>query len=827
MEIDESNLTPAMKQFVAVKKKYPDCLVLFRMGDFYETFYNDAITASRDLEITLTSRGKGEKKAPLAGIPYHALDNYLARLVKKGHKVAIVEQVENPKEAKGLVKRDVVRVVTPGTIIESSILDSKSNNYLSSLYVKGDKFSLALCDISTGEFLVSENKDVSTLSNEIIKFAPKECIIPLTLMVNHDVMDILKKSGVFITDYDDRYFQYDNSFRKLTTQLDVTSLDGFGIQNTSTAINASGALLYYIQDTQFSSLNYINKISLIHHNYFMTLDSSTLRNLELLKNIKDNTSRGSLLSVLDKTVTSMGSRLIKKWIVEPLLDVININHRLDAVEFLKKNTMLREELISILKGVTDIERLISRVNYGSANARDLISLKVSLIHIPFVCKHLRPALCDGENKFLSDICAIDDFTELINLLNSSIMDDPPLTLRDGNMIKHDFNQDLKQLYDIKINGKKYIQNIEAEEKAKTGIKSLKIGFNRVFGYFIEVSKSNSHLVPENYVRKQTRVNSERYITESLKEQESAILGAQEKIDALEYEIFQDILKKVAFYTQQIQDTSKKVATLDVLLSFAKVSAENNYIKPLVEDSNAIYIQNSRHPVVEQLEKNFVPNTITLNNYEIMVITGPNMAGKSTVLRQIALNVLMAQIGCFCAASEAEIGVVDRIFTRVGAYDDLTMGQSTFMVEMIEAANILNNATNKSLIILDEIGRGTSTFDGVSLAWSIVEYIYNRIKAKTMFATHYHILNKLETQYERVKNYNIAVKENDEEIIFLHKLILGGTDKSYGIHVAKIAGLPKEILDRARNIQAELEEEDEMMKKINAKRFIEQKTLLEI
>lgn len=816
-----------MRQYVAVKQKHKDCIVLFRMGDFYETFYDDAVTVARDLEITLTSRGKGEKKAPLAGIPYHALDNYLAKLVRKGHKVAIVEQVEDPKLAKGLVKRDVVRIVTPGTIIESQMLDSKSNNYLASLYVKKDKFSMALCDISTGEFLVIDEKNVEHLANEIVKYNPKECIVPLTLLVNKELITNMEKNNIYVTNYDDRHFSYDNSINKIKTHFNVSSIEGFGINAESNAVNAIGALLAYIQDTQFSSLNYINKITLVNDDEFMRLDASTIRNLEILNNIKDNTSRGSLLSVLDRTVTAMGSRLLKKWIVEPLLNVNEINKRLNAVKHLKNNSMLREEIVSLLKGVNDVERLISKVNYGTANARDLLALKASLRHIPLVCKKLRPTVCDNQNILLSDLCMIDDFSALVELLENAVREDALATVREGNIIRPEFNEELKKLHEIKYNGKNFIQNIENKEREKTGIKNLRVGFNKVFGYFIEVSMSNLHLVPESYIRKQTRVNSERFITEELKEQEALILGAQEKIQALEYEIFQDVMKKVQNYTKEIQDTARKIAMIDVLAGFAKVSAENSYVMPEVNESNDIFLKDSRHPVVETIQTNFIPNDININNYEIMVITGPNMAGKSTVLRQVALNVLMAQVGCFCAATEARIGVVDRIFTRVGAYDDLSMGQSTFMVEMIEAANILNNATSKSLIIFDEIGRGTSTFDGVSIAWSIVEYIYNKIKAKTMFATHYHVLNKLEAEYERVKNYNIAVEENGDDIIFLHKLVEGGTDKSYGVHVAKIAGLPREVVERAKQIQKKLEEEDEMMKKINAKHFIQQKTLLEL
>lgn len=823
IDIPEKNLTPAMKQFVAVKNKYPECLVLFRMGDFYETFYEDAVIASKDLEITLTSRGKGEKKAPLAGIPYHALDNYLAKLVKKGHKVAIVEQVEDPKFAKGIVKRDVVRIITPGTIIESSILNSKTYNYLASLYVQGENFALALSDISTGDFFIEEDNDINNLKNKLIKFNPKECLIPFTLRVNHEIINILNKTNTFLTDYDDRHFRYDNAFKTLINHFQTQTLEGFGIKNNSIVINAAGALLKYLHETQFNELKHIKRITKNQQDKYMMLDSSTLRNLEILQNIKDQSKRGTLISTLDSTTTAMGSRLIRRWLTEPLLDIEEIKKRLDCVEFFSQNTILREEIFSLLKGITDIERLISRVNYGSASPRDLISLKASLRHLPFIFKKL----CTIKIPLILELSEIEDFSSLVDLLESSIREDAPATIREGNLIKFGFNEVLKELLNIKNDGKRFLKDLEEKEKRKTGIKNLRIGYNRVFGYFLEVSKSNLPAVPDYYIRKQTRKNSERFITEELKIQEAKILGAQEKIQSLEYEIFQDILKRVAFYTNPVQDCAKKIAILDVILSFAKVSSENNYCKPELNDSASIILKDSRHPVVELLESNFVPNDINLHNSQISVITGPNMAGKSTVLRQVALNVLMAQIGCFCACQEASIGIVDRIFTRVGAYDDLTMGQSTFMVEMVEAANILNNATGKSLIILDEIGRGTSTFDGVSLAWSIVEYIYNKIKAKTMFATHYHVLNKLETQFSNIKNYNIAVLEKNEDITFLHKLIEGSTNRSYGIHVAKLAGLPKHVINRAKEIQQNLEEDDKMAKKINAKRIIEQKTLLEM
>ncbi|MFH1637359.1 MAG: DNA mismatch repair protein MutS [Candidatus Woesearchaeota archaeon] len=830
MGIDSSNLTPAMKQFHEVKQKYPDGIVLFRMGDFYETFYDDAKTAAKELDITLTSRGKGEKKAPLAGIPYHALEPYLAKLVKKGYKVVIVEQVEDPKKAKGLVKRDVVRVVTPGTVIEQSILDEKSNNYIMAIAVKEDEYSISLCDVSTGEFLATNPKKIECLQNDITRFCPAECILPITLAVNTELIKSLKLGGIFLTKYEDRHFRYDTALKRLTQHFKVLNMEGYGISE-ELPVQASGALLCYLQETQLNALKHISRISLVHESSEMVLDSSTIRNLELVGNIRDGSRRGSLLSVLDRTVTSMGSRLLRRWIKEPLLDVDEIRKRLNAVEILKKNRILHEELSGLLKGITDIERLISRVNYGSANARDLNSLKSSLRHLPFITETLVPVvnklLEENLPNLLRELYHFEDFAELVEKLDSAIRDDAPVSIREGGMIKPSYNEELKKLHEIKTNGRSYISKLEAKEKEKTGIKNLRIGFNRVFGYYLEVSKSNLKLVPESYIRKQTTVNSERFITEELKEQESLILGAEEKLQELEYNIFQEIIREASSYTEKVQDAAKKIARLDVMLSFATVASSNNYVKPIVNDSKKIMLMESRHPVVECIEKSFIANDIILQDYEVMIITGPNMAGKSTVLRQAALNVLMAQLGCFVAASEAEVGIVDRIFTRVGAYDDLTMGQSTFMVEMIEAANILNNATSRSLIILDEIGRGTSTFDGVALAWSITEYIYNKVKAKTMFATHYHVMNKLEKEFERVKNYNISVMDTNEDIIFLRKLIEGGTDKSYGVHVAKLAGLPKDVIDRAREIQKKLEEEDEMMRKLKAKKMVEQKTLLEM
>ncbi len=820
---DYSHLTPAMRQYMIMKDRYPDCLILFRMGDFYETFYEDAINASKALEITLTSRGKGEKKAPLAGIPYHALEPYLAKLVKKGYKVAICEQIENPKQAKGLVKRDVVRIVTAGTLIENSMLDEKSNNYVMSLFQYGELFALAFCDMSTGEFQVMECKNFESIKDQITRLSPSECIIPFTLNVNQDLILELKKFKFSINNQDERHFQKENAYRLLTNHFQVSNLIGFGIEENNLSISVAGGLLSYLLDTQKTNLSHINKITKINTKKYMSLDASTLRNLELTKNILDNSKRGTLLSVLDKTQSPMGSRLIKKWITEPLLNINEINARLEGVEVLTKNLIIKDEITKILKLISDLERLISRVNYGNANARDLIALKNSLLFVP----KLQEKLTRLNSSLIQNLSLFPNTNEITKLIQKSIKEEPPISLREGNLIQLDYNEELKKLHNIKKNGKQIIHEIEEREKQKTGIKNLKISYNKVFGYFLEVSKSYYHLVPEHYIRKQTRVNSERYITEELKEQESLILGAQEKIETLEYNLFIEITKKVSDFTSQIQETAEKLAQIDVLCSFATVATENNYIKPKITEASLIKLNESRHPVVEQIEKYYVANDIIIDNSEIMIITGPNMSGKSSIMRQVALNILMAQIGSFIACSNAEIGIVDKIFTRIGAYDDLTMGQSTFMVEMNETANILNNSTSKSLIILDEIGRGTSTFDGVSIAWSVIEYIYHHIKAKTLFATHYHVLNKLAENFENIKNYNILVKEENDEIIFLRKLIEGDTDQSFGIHVAKLAGLPSQVIERAKIIQITLEEKDKMTEKIQAKKFEHQKNLFEV
>jgi len=829
MEIPET-LTPGMKQYFEIKQKHPDCILLFRMGDFYETFYNDAITISKELEIVLTSRGKGEKKAPLAGIPYHALEPYLAKLVRKGHKVAICEQLEDPRQAKGLVKRGVVRIVTPGTVVEDSMLEQKNNNFIMSLYSNGNEYFIALCDISTGELLTLECEE-EQLVDEVTRFNPSECILPLSLTINYELLSKLSKAKIFITKFEDRHFIQDIAKLTLLTHFQIDGLEHFGIED-SKLINACGALLAYLKENHLQGMQHINKIIRLNREDHMTLDAASARNLELIKNLREGTNKATLLNVLDKTKTPMGSRKLKSWIKSPLLNSDKIKKRLEAVNLFFNNPALREELQLLLKNFSDIERILSRVNCNNAMPKDLLALKISLKKCPLIKeKFMLPIKILLENKeennLLLDIYLLEDLSEITDLIQRAIREDVASVIRDGGVIKPNYDSRLNDIYQAKLNGKEYIRNLEVKEKERTGIKNLRIGFNRIFGYFIEVSKSNLHLVPQDYIRKQTTANGERYITEELKKQEELILNAEEKIKALEIEIYQEIVKKIAEKTDKIQDTANKIAIIDVILSFAAVASEKNYVKPLINDSSLIDIYDSRHPVLESLEKDFVPNDIRIDCNEMMIITGPNMAGKSTVMRQLALNVLMAQCGSFVAASRANIGIVDKIFTRVGAHDDLSSGQSTFMVEMLEVANILNNASKKSLIILDEIGRGTSTFDGVSIAWAVAEHIYGKIKAKTMFATHYHVLNKLAEQLTYVKNYSMAVKEEEGDIIFLRTLLEGGTDKSYGIHVAKLAGIPQATLVRASEIQKQLEAEDEMLKRLNAKLHIDQKTLKEL
>ena len=830
LDIDYENLTPGMKQYQEVKKVHPDCLVMLRMGDFYEMFYADAVTAARELEITLTARGKGETRAPLAGVPFHALETYLGRLVKKGYKVAIVEQLEDPKKVKGLVKRGLVRIVTPGTVIESSLLQENENNYVACVTAFGEEYALALADVSTGEFSCVAVQGMSALLQEIVRMTPSECVMPKSLGVDTELVERIKGLGCFVNMFEDYFFRSEKARELLLEHFKLKSLESFGLEGEERdekkrLVSVTGGLLKYLFETQKNSLSHIQKISVRANAQTMMLDSGTFRNLELVRNIRDGSTRGTLLSVLDKTITPMGARLLRAWLKTPLLKKELIEKRLDAIEAMNQNIIVREEVILLLKKMYDIERLIGRINYGNATPRDVLALKQSLQCIPAIKMQLNDEqLGNVQGGLLSKIAQMPELGEVVELLERAIREDAPLTVREGGMIKAEYNAELNSLQEVMQNSKQYLQRWEEEEKKKTGISSLRVGFTNVFGYFIEVTRKNAGLVPEHYIRKQTTVNTERYITEELKKEEEKILGAEEKSVELEYQLFQEILVRIREKTQEIQEVSVDVAVLDVVCGLSVVAQQQQYVRPKFVSENVLQIRRGRHTVVEQLADRFIANDVVLQDGEMMIITGPNMAGKSTIMRQTALIVLLAQMGSFVPAQEVVMGIVDRIFTRVGAYDDLSSGQSTFMIEMTETAYILNNATSRSLIVLDEIGRGTSTFDGVSIAWSVAEHIYNRIKAKTLFATHYHVMNKLAEKFAKIINYNVAVKETKKEIIFLHTLVEGGTDDSYGVYVAKLAGLPSEVLERAEEIQQVLEKDDEMMHKLKAKRLQEQKSL---
>ncbi len=811
--------TPAMKQFYETKAQYPDCLILFRMGDFYETFYEDAVKAAEVLGITLTKRGKEKdgQPIPLAGIPYHALEQYLAKLVRANIKVAICEQLEDPKKAKGVVKRGVVRIVTPGTIIEQTLLNEKHNNYIMALFY-GEAVGIAFADLSTSEFFCTEVA-ANQAYNEIIRYNPAELLLDekykktssgISSEISSEItfLETCKKKNVFLNYSQSFFFNFPAAYTTLTRHFNMHSLEGFGIEQKKAAISAAGALLSHLKETQKSNVSSIQKITYISNDQYMLIDETTMTNLEIMKNVHnvhDNTAKQTVISSIDKTQTPMGARMLKRWLMHPLLKKEAIENRIDAVEELKNKILVKQELSECLERVYDIERIISRINLGCGNGRDMLALKTSLAWVPKIKNILK--MCEA--PMLKEISSIETAEEIIQILEAAIAEDAPISIREGNIIKKCFSQELDELHDICKNGKTYIKQLEQKEQEKTGIKTLKIGFNRVFGYFLEVTAKNVSLVPQNYIRKQTTANGERYITEELKQMEEKILSAEEKINLLEYELFQQIVTKVSAETEKLQNIAQTIAIVDVLNCFAETARQHNYCKPEITEEFDIHIINGRHPVIEQIEEQYIPNDIFIGKENrTMIITGPNMAGKSTVLRQVALITLLAQIGCFVPATQAHVSIVDRIFCRVGAHDDLTRGQSTFMVEMNETAAILNNATEKSLVIMDEIGRGTSTFDGVSIAWSVAEYLNNIIQAKTLFATHYHALSNLE-KYEGVKNYNIAVKEEKEEIIFLRKLVPGGTDKSYGIHVAKLAGMPKAVIDRAKEIQAKLEGESDM------------------
>ena len=791
-------LTPMMQQYVDTKEQYKDCILLYRLGDFYEMFFDDAITASKELEITLTGKDCGLKeRAPMCGIPYHSIQNYLSKLIANGHKVAICEQMEDPALAKGLVKRDVIRVITPGTVIESNILEEKKNNYISSIYKVGTHYGLAYSDVSTGEFCTTEiieGNNFAKLINELVRFTPAEIVVnPEMFASASEINTIQEKFKTYITTSTDE-----------TESIDIHGFDK--LEKKPFAKEATKLLLTYIRETQKVDMKHISNIEYYSSEKYMALDMIARRNLEITETIRDRSKRGSLLWVLDKTSTSMGGRLLRRWLEKPLMDVNEIQRRLESVEELKESAMRRGNITEVLNRVYDIERLTGKISYGTVNAKDMVALKNSLQQLPSLKEILVNFKSDLLKNLYEDLDTLEDVSKLID---DAIVDDPPVSVKEGGIIKIDYDDEVKKLRTASTEGKNWVIALEAREREATGIKNLKVGFNKVFGYYIEVSKSFVSQVPDRFIRKQTLTTGERYITDELKEIESTILGAQDKVVNLEYEIFTKIRDEVSNHIVRLQKSSNVVATIDTLNSLAEVADKYNYVKPEVDEEDVIEIKEGRHPVVERLipSGTFVPNDTLLNEGDdrVNIITGPNMAGKSTYMRQVALITLMAQIGSFVPADYAKIGITDRIFTRVGASDDLASGQSTFMVEMNEVANIVSNATKRSLLILDEIGRGTSTFDGLSIAWAVVEHIAKKIGARTLFATHYHELTELEDKIDGVKNYCIAVKEKGEDVIFLRKIIRGGADESYGVHVAKLAGIPNNVTTRANEILKTLKE----------------------
>jgi len=801
-----------MIQYRDIKDKYQDCIVFFRLGDFYEMFFDDAKLCSRELEITLTSRGT-ENKIPMAGVPHHAADQYIARLVSRGYKVVICEQVEDPKQAKGIVKREVTKIITPGTITDVNSLEEKKNNYLGCIVKKKSNFGIAFVDLMTGEFLTTEIQSdfpFQDLINEIGRFSPKECLVNNTLIEDTLLCTKIKEQlEIYFTVKDDGFFDGPSSMDLLVSQFGQDNLKD--VKGKKYSLLASGACLKYLTETQKMNLTHLNSIRYYENTDFMILDISCRKNLELTESLRDNKKVGSLLWVVDNTVTAMGARLLRKWVEQPLIDIIRIRERQDAVEELFNDFFFRDELRQLLKNVYDIERLTGKLVCGNANARDLLAIKNTIKQFP----DIKCILAKGHSKLIRTIDnLIDSLEDLFQLLDSAISEDPPISIREAGIIKEGFDEQIDKLRRASREGKTWIANLEQKERDNTGIKSLKIGFNKVFGYYIEVTKANLEAVPDNYIRKQTLVNSERYITEELKEYESLILNAEDRLASLEYDVFCSIRDQLIGQIPRLKESAYGISLLDSILSLAEVSYKNNYIKPDMTLKDEINITEGRHPVVEVAQNSelFIPNDTLINSRDnmISIITGPNMAGKSTNMRQVALIVLMAQIGCFIPAKKAEIGIVDRIFTRIGASDNLASGQSTFMVEMTEVAHILKNATEKSLLILDEVGRGTSTFDGLSIAWAVIEYIQKHLKSKTLFATHYHELTALR-DLKGIKNYKITVKERGEDVVFLRKIVPGEADKSYGIQVAKLAGIPKAVISRAQRILNDLENEPSIEK----------------
>ncbi|WP_243425668.1 DNA mismatch repair protein MutS [Faecalicatena contorta] len=803
-----AELTPMMQQYVETKKQYSDCILFYRLGDFYEMFFDDALTASRELEITLTGKNCGlEERAPMCGVPYHAVDSYLSRLVAKGYKVAICEQMEDPATAKGLVKREVVRIVTPGTTVDPQALDETKNNYIMCVAYIGDSYGVSVADVTTGEYFVTEIGDSGMLFDEITHLMPSELICNEAFyMSGMDLDDLKGRLGITVYALDAWYFDDAICRRTLEEHFKVSSMESLGIGDFDCGVIGAGALLVYLKETQKTDLVQLSHLTRYVTGKYMVLDSSTRRNLELSETLREKQKRGSLLWVLDKTKTAMGARMLRKQLEQPLIDKKQIERRLDAVEELLDNAICREEMREYLTPVYDLERLLSKITYKSANPRDLTAFYSSLSMLP----HIRCILEDLRSPLLKEILGeMDALEDICDLIGRAICEDPPLAMKEGGIIREGYSEEVDRLRNAKTEGKDWLAKLEEEEREKTGIKNLRIKYNKVFGYYLEVTNSFKNLVPDYYTRKQTLANAERYITPRLKELEDTILGAEDKLYALEYELYCEVRDTIGKEVVRIQNTAKAVAQLDMLASLAVVAERNRYVRPKINEKGVINIKDGRHPVVEQMIPNdmFIANDTYLDDRKdrISIITGPNMAGKSTYMRQTALIVLMAQVGSFVPASSADIGIVDRIFTRVGASDDLASGQSTFMVEMTEVANILRNATRHSLLILDEIGRGTSTFDGLSIAWAVVEHISNTklLGAKTLFATHYHELTELEGKIDNVHNYCIAVKEKGDDIVFLRKIVKGGADRSYGIQVAKLAGVPDPVIERAKEIAEEL------------------------
>lgn len=807
MEIEMYGNTPMMAQYKKIKDEYQDCILFYRLGDFYEMFGPDATVASQILNIALTSReaGKG-KRIPMCGVPHHSAENYISKLIEKGYKVAICEQVEDPKEAKGIVKREVIRVITPGTLLDGNLLKD-TNNYLIAVVTDGQRYGLASVDISTGEYYATEIEDASTLINEVLRYNPAECIIA----EGKDQVDILENllnniNELYVNKHWDFAFRLDNSQDLLLEHFQIHSLHSLGCHDFPLATQAAGAILDYLISTQKTKPANLHKLKIYNVQDTMHLDFSTRRNLELTKSLHTNDKKASLLGCIDYTSTALGGRMLKQWLQQPLKNKVQIQERLDAVEEIIDYD-LRRSIQQLLKEIYDLERIAARIAFQNANAKDLIALKNSLALLPDIKK----ILIERKTDYLQNLATnLDTLEDVYNILDNSLLLDPPFSLREGNLIKDNYNQEVDELRLITREGKQWIADLEQEEKEKTGIKSLKVGFNKVFGYYIEVTKSNLQLVPNDYIRKQTLANAERYITPELKEMEAKVVGSDERLKDLEYQLFLQIREEIKDHLERILNSAKILGQLDCITSLAEAAVDRNFIKPEIANDGNMKIIQGRHPVVEENLNGqwFIPNDVYLNSSDqrFLIITGPNMAGKSTYCRSVALISILMQIGSFVPAEKAILPILDRIFARIGASDDLSTGQSTFMVEMNEVANILNNATADSLIILDEVGRGTSTFDGLSIAWSLTEYIHSEIKAKTLFATHYHELTQLEEDLEGVKNYSVSVKENNDNIVFLHKIVPGGADRSYGIQVAKLAGLPSSLIIRAKDILAYLEKD---------------------